>query len=519
MKKVVTVVRVSGIQRYIFRSNRLQDAVAASRRVEWVTDQAIRDVLKEMCLVEPQVYILRSAGGEAVLVFSDLSTAKSFVRKYSRRLYDECPGLEYIVAHLPCQESKLAVALLEIGAHMERAKREKQPDLRLLGLSVTEACAFSNSPAVQFDQDSDRRPISRDVAKLYEVDATERWNPFLENSSFPAGFPTVMDDLGRTRGETSVVGIVHVDGNGVGKAIARWLSRAVEEKLSDEEVLRQYRELSLGIAQSAENAFRAVVKKVLKAVDRSTGEIRGREPRLNFSLNRAGEVDGPLYLPVRPIVLAGDEMTFVCDGRLALSLAETALTAFSQQSIPHLGPISACAGIAIVPARAPFYRAYQLAASLCENAKRARKEANSSDAWMDWHVGLLEPGITIRSLREREYLAVGTPKGRWTLTCRPYPLCEEASSGQLTWRQLDQDILGTTAPGFRSPEWLQHRNKLKELADLILEGPKAIRRGRRSWTRASTLEWPSVLGQNGFISNNRTPILDAIELLDLHLPL
>src|SRR5262249_55209954 len=32
-----------------------------------------------------------------------------------------------------------------------------------------------------------------------------------------------------------------------------------------------------------------------------------------------------VYLPIRPILLGGDDLTFVCDGRVALDLAATAL--------------------------------------------------------------------------------------------------------------------------------------------------------------------------------------------------
>ena len=65
----------------------------------------------------------------------------------------------------------------------------------------------------------------------------------------------------------------------------------------------------------------------------------------------------PLYhhenvFPLRPIVYGGDDLTFVCDGRLGLDLAARYLQAFSKDTIRVLGQdesVDACAGVAIVP--------------------------------------------------------------------------------------------------------------------------------------------------------------------------
>lgn len=50
------------------------------------------------------------------------------------------------------------------------------------------------------------------------------------------------------------------------------------------------------------------------------------------------------------------------------------------------------------------------------------------------------------------------------------------------------------------------------------EGAEGVRRARQAWTVAAGLAWPGGLGEtNGFLDGVRTPLLDAVELLDIHL--
>ena len=64
----------------------------------------------------------------------------------------------------------------------------------------------------------------------------------------------------------------------------------------------------------------------------------------------------------------GDDLTFVCDGRLGLDLAAFYLKEFSRGTIKVCGEdksVDACAGVAIVPTKFPFASAYHFAEELC----------------------------------------------------------------------------------------------------------------------------------------------------------
>jgi hypothetical protein len=121
-----------------------------------------------------------------------------------------------------------------------------------------------------------------------------------------------------------------------------------------------------------------------------------------------------------------DDLTFVCDGRLAHDLAVTAAKALKTR-LTHLGEVSACAGVAVVPLHTPFIRAYQLAEALCHQAKRAREHHKWTGGAIDWHIGAVRPGTSVEALRKRHYRDNGVE-----LTCRPYPL--DDGRGDLSWQ-------------------------------------------------------------------------------------
>lgn len=509
---VLTAIDVLGIQRYVFASNRLRDAVSASWLVHWAT-------ASDGALAESGGDLFQASGGSAILRFAEETRAREFAGKYTRRLYDQAPGLEVAVAHRAYAPDELASAIEGVQVNLAVAKFERAPSAPQLGLSVTAPCRISGLPASGLDPQDPTVSLSRLVLRWrdrsVQEQATGRWNAFFAGTAGWA-FASEIDDMGRTRGETSLVGVVHLDGNGVGQQITSWLRRCVDAGRSDDAVRSNLTEWSSVLGHLGERSLRSVVARVTRAVQEDDNEPRllGAVADLVFGLRRSGE---NVLLPIRPVLLGGDDLTFLCDGRIALDLAETALDAFNAE-VPHLGHVTACAGVAIVPAHTPFDRAYALAETLCGNAKRRRQEKNDGGSWVDWHIGAPRPGEGVGDLRARAYShpLSGTSL---ELTCRPYPLGTHADDPG-TWRWLSQSVLGTRPGSFRGEQWRQHHNKLKELASALREGKDGVRRTREGWTAAAGLQWPDGLDQkNGFIDGLRTPLLDAVELLDIHLPL
>ena len=237
-----------------------------------------------------------------------------------------------------------------------------------------------------------------------------------------------------------------------------------------------------------------------------------------------------LFLPIRPLLLGGDDITFVCDGRIALELATEALTLFEQMdALAALkGKIRACAGVALVKTHAPFSRAYDLAESLCISAKKLLRK-NEKEDWsaLDWHIGLNSPTETLSALRQRQYRVPleGQEIQNYILTCRPYLLRQyEGLRTDPSWEWLIEDVLSPDGKGFRTsnprntPNWQAHRSKLKTLREIVREGSSEVAEAFQTWKVAHPLLALPDKMKNGFIGQE-TPLLDAVELLDIHFPL
>lgn len=530
---VLTAIDLLGIQSYIFASNRLRDVVGASYLVDWATREDGGLGLTNGAVPTPEIIV--AAGGNAILRFNTSDAAKQFVLHYTRRLLEEAPGLNVAIAHRPYEDGQLAHGLLALQIELAKAKLNRRPHAPQLGLSVMQPCAVTGVPANT--QDKYGEWVSDRIAKVRGDRTTSaaaaRWQRFLPDhvAGRETRFPEVFDDMGRTFGDTSLIGIVHVDGNGIGRRIQRWLVSKLEDtSVTDESLMGEYRRWSEALKSLGEAVLRALVSRLADRIKYDQRErgffVRGQPapPRqLDFELKM--DSDGTILLPLRPILLGGDDITFVCDGRIALDLATTALRAFQSESASHsdlklLGhdPATACAGVALVKAHAPFSRSYELCEELCATAKREREANSDTRCWIDWHVGSTRPGESVPEIRKRQYQG-----GK--LTCRPYPL-DGDDSQRLTWEWLDSALLGESARdensplSFRNPDvWGERRNKVKTLASLVGDGGDTVREQLEAWNSvAPDLRLPSPIHENGF-KGDRTPLLDAVELLDIHLRL
>lgn len=540
---VLTGVDIQGVQRYVFASNRLRDVFCASFMVDHVTSPK---TLSQWSYSKP-AEVLLGAGGNAVLLFESEPEAKRWTGYYSRFLLDEAPELTAVVAHLRYEAGSLAQALQDLQEKLARAKLERSPHALQLGLSVTASCSVTGQPATALDMGA---LVGRQVQRLRarRSEATQRWARYLAEPTTSDGlkvaFPSDHDQLGRTADDTSLLGVVHVDGNAVGQAIKDWLKGCIENELDDGTVRAQYAAWSKDIVTLGDHILRTLVARVQsRVVERADHPgrwlLQGTPEELSFELNSDGDA---LYLPIRPILLGGDDLTFVCDGRIAMDLATVAVETFGLPDckVRHLGPngaatsLSACAGVALVHTHAPFYRSYELAAQLCESAKKKRTATKSNNSWVDWHIGTVRPSEPLERLRARQYQAPTSE----ALTMRPYPIPAQRRTQSWTW--LQNDLLA----GLRGDSmWKGSRSRVKRLLSLVDQGPAHVQRQLNAWRASSDraappaaevpaetasamppsdaphpLALPGGLPDTGFIGE-ATPLRDAIELLDLHLQL
>jgi len=514
---VLTAVDLLGIQRYVFSSNRLRDVAGASYLVN---DAVSRDGAIAEC--DARANRIVGGGGNAILEFAGHAAAAEFAGRYSRWLIDCAPGLEAIIAHEPIKTG-IADALAALFARVASAKSARTPSAPLLGLGVTAACRSTGLPAEGLDR-RDGAPVSRAVRLIREASDEVRFHwdgQLLANVEKGGGdheFPLDLDALGRSSGDTSLIAVVHIDGNGVGARIQRWLKAASD--VSDDVVRQQYKEWSGAIDDLGHRAMRIIVDRVRDSIQGRNGEVMlcGTPDDLSFRLRRREEIS----LPLRPVILGGDDITFLCDGRIALDLAAAALDVFRTAApIPHLGHIGACAGVAIVHSHAPILRAWDLAEQLCRSAKRKVRDSREAAFALDWHIGLPRPGQRLDSLRAEQYAAtIGTHAIQ--LTSRPCELGDDKTIE--SWRWIERNLLDAAedadSTSLRGRVWRERRNKTKQLGGLIRGGTSDVKASLDAWNVAHQEErfrLPAGLA-DGFVGA-RTPLLDAVELMDIHLAL
>jgi hypothetical protein len=438
----VTLLGVASIQDFVFRSNRLRENLGASGLVRYAMQWWNRPPRNGL----PVIYV---GGGNAALRFSDIASARKAIGLWSNEMLREAPGLRLSVTHQQYSRNQLAQAFRD--AQRQLVEEENRPPLgsELGALPIVRACpstgmAASEKAAPIRDPDSeddveDTEPdddldsstwLSAEAQakrkhfwEKVRRDSAGRYSAALKTEERRYRFPRELDLLGTVEG-SSQIALVHADGNSIGSL----LDQVVDEhqnRTDDERFVAALSSLSRNITTLAEDAFKLLIKElVAKIPEYEQSEI--------ISLKKTR--DGGCYFPMRPIVHDGDDLTFVCHGRLGLSLAARYLRLFEQEASKALNRrFTACAGVLVMPKKFPFAQGYNMAEELCAGAKRTRRESRSLDAreaaWLDFHVQMEGRAGNVELTRARQYPKWGTEP----VLRRPYCL----GSGSPRWADFE----------------------------------------------------------------------------------
>lgn len=522
----LTVLDTPGIQRYIFGSNRLRENIGASELVRrasstWpleilsqIADSNVRD--PSSCDLDPQQHIENGSlaaevvyvgGGNTVVLFRERERALQFTTHLSRKLIEQAPGLDLAIAHISLDwpADSLGVKMDEAMRQLAQNRRTRQPSVPLLGLGVTTSCQSTGLVATTTNAEHGKPageeiyPISAEVAaKLQMVEgAKSRLHallPAIKQARYK--IPSDFDDFGRSQGEMSYIAVVHADGNGMGK----FFRTIALQYPNSRDYIYQVRSTSCNVEKAAQTALCRLGQALLQAIEFGKDNqpyIRGLVP----------VEDGKL--PFRPIVFGGDDLTFVCDGRLGLTLAALYLEIFEQEMHQVGLELHACAGVAVVKVHYPFSRAYQLSEALAGNAKQHVRDSQSSDfSALDWHFAAAGLLGSLEEIRAREYQVQGE-----TLAMRPLRLHMHPSEWR-TWPHFAR-----VADEFRVG-WSDRRNKVIALRQALREGPDAVRRFLTTYKeQLPTLDQNIASLQETGWAGHTCGYFDAIEALDFYVPL
>ena len=495
-EEVLLLVEATGIQNYIFGSNQLTQNIGASELVQqattdWVyealptphnvvrddtdpdgwkiTDQSLHndDLLAE---------VVYAGGGNAMILFRSAddshSGATAFTQWLTRKVLENAPGLGIVVAWQALDSRPLKDVHQDLRQKLALKKLNRPRNIPLLGLSVTAACKFTGAPAVAID---DGRLISAEVRKKLAAEKTEtRLERHLKDVEL-AGFGFLKDfnEMG-VKGESSYLAVVHTDGNGMGERVKRIGEICGDD---DQAYVRELRRFSYSVGRAARSALNKTVGMLLDP--NNLEQVRNEGATERYVLGGKVPVppgkDGKDELPFRPIVFGGDDVTFVCEGRLGLELAARYLHEFTSEPLADGERAFARAGVAVVKSHYPFSRAYDLAEELCKSAKKRVKELEEEGATgatvMDWHFAVGGLVLPLRQVRQREYVSdLG-----YSMLMRPVSL-DHPDSTWRSWRTL-MDLMEDFQDRVprREKQWSDRRNKVKALRDALRAGPEPVK--------------------------------------------
>ena len=345
---------VQGIQDFIFKTNKLKHIVGASELVEQICTSAFEE------FEEKEGESVVRAAGDIKYIFKDPEACKKAFREFPKKIMTMAPGITVSQAIVAFEaESQFGDAVDKVE-RMLKAQRNKPPKSVLSGLMGIKR---TNNTGLPITQEIKEKEDGKDVTTLLD-DATYAKIQASDTGSALAekcfGTTNLAFDISDITGGNDWIAIVHADGNGLGQVVQK-----------------------VGRKKSTLKTFSDELNKATKEAAKASYNVIKEQ------------FDNNGIIPLRPVVLSGDDMTVIIRGDLAIEYTNVFMKAFQDQTHERLGEmlknednpvfadgkdyLTACAGIAFIKSSYPFYYGYQLAESLCSQAKKDTKELAGED--------------------------------------------------------------------------------------------------------------------------------------------
>ena len=500
------------IQQYIFQSNRLKENLGASFLVETIYGKYLKDAVEKVVeksidinswKTDPSEIRIYSepfevgyiGGGNALLLFQQKSIAEEFIKEWTRSLLIHTPGLQTAVALSEFDLGDFKNCRMRLFLQLRRNKAKHIPQTNLLRHGITSECTYSGLSMDVWNHIEKKYVSSSINAKITEEDAKKDVYKRYENEiKDKYGFTDQLDKLGQISGEDSHIAIVHIDGNNIGNRFKAMNS------------LENIRNLSITVNQATKEAFSDLTSHITDTdnYDNIMNDLGFDDSSVDENRRYPKNKKGKKIRPIRSIILGGDDVTFVCDGKLGIYFSKLFIEAFEKKTVSDKRKLTACAGIAVIKTKYPFYRGYQLAEELCGNAKKIRREQNDSHSYIDFHISTGGLSGTLDEIRKKYFKVT-----QGTLLFRPYKLVP----GNHDEKSFDL-LVKNAAELKKFPN-----NKIKELREkLSLSKNATIQFVKEMSYRGRS--FPEIQGRpvyaQSLFDNSKTPYFDMIELMQFY---
>lgn len=362
---------VQGIQSFIFQTNKLKEIVGASELVEEICTTKFASLIcaqeldyqkaKEKLSNDNNAILF--AAGNIKYIFHSREECERIVRIFPKEISQFAPGVTVSQAVVNMNENDFehAVTLLEKRLRVQRNIPMQSQTIGLMGIlrsrqtglpvvstiegELSDAARIAKLMKVKHVNDEievkDKKTTLNLCKKTFGID---KFSP--RNIAFNVEDLTEHNDW---------IAIIHADGNGLGQIVQKVGHNADE-----------FKQFSLNLDMATTQAAITTYKCISEEYHITEDDI----------------------IPIRPIVLGGDDLTVICRANLALEYTKIFIEEFEKETKEKLGSLiskhniftgdvtdclTACAGIAYIKSSYPFYYGYELAETLCRSAKKDAK--------------------------------------------------------------------------------------------------------------------------------------------------
>lgn len=382
------------IQDYLFRSGRLKDTIAASDRLDRLVDESKDSLLYQVLeaagltsnLLESKktdvdIYFTRCKGGG----FYGLSANRDNLIKlrscWTLTIQQVLPGLRFADG---LGEGDSVQKALDNGRKVLTYNKQNPMVQMPIGTAAMKRTNRTGSPAIEqsiadgkehewdTDVDSHRQAyINWDLKQSGQLQ--QKFSSALIKEQALA-FPVEPEDFWFYSDEKDLpkdIALIHLDGNGLGNLMATLQHNIVG--LDGEKYMKVLRTFSNALARATQEAAKVATQWL--------------------SEKARYEKNGSVYIPMRPLVLGGDDITLFCHAEYALQYAEKFCNAFELLSEKYLsalhkqylksktqvkGKLTASGGILYHKAGHAFSNCHRLVEELTKEAKSMTKKVDAN---------------------------------------------------------------------------------------------------------------------------------------------
>lgn len=430
--QVLAMYDVRGIQNYIYKTNKIKEIIGASLIVENIITEGLKDYSKKnvKALIdwednsaspwdamekdsELKFQVLFIGGGNAYVLF---------------RNEEECIGANKYLSKYVLEKTyslQLAVAFVEKTESYKDDYQKLNQKLSAIKMRMNDSKPLGLQPFMASDSLTGF-PLAKGYngVEKKEYICTERYLK-LKASEGKLENEKILDKMISGKGDKSTLAVVHIDGNNMGKRI----KNIMQDRYTYEDAIPAMREISLNVRNTFEKSYKIAEDKIT--------ELMGKH---GYS---------------RKIILAGDDITFVCNASTAIRATEVFIkecmkadmfkdSSLSEEDNHKIYGFSACAGIAFFNSHFPFSDAYKVAEECCdEGAKKCAKDESRIEeigdvkrigSFIDYQICTHIKAADIESYREKNYVIDGE-----NVLFRPYYIMEQNDS-QLDNNNKEKDI-------------------------------------------------------------------------------